>query len=101
MIKVNKIVEHRDGTATLYMEMSEYEYNSIMCEGIRLSLPKKHKNIMVIPYPNKLFRKNEKNIKKVNFPSKKLRVFFDLGFLSIIKKYIKDKKCEKKLNAKK
>ena len=86
-IDVENIVDNDDGSATMTISMDDDTSSMLLREGIRLAMPKKYRNkIMVIP-PDDII---DPKIKTVELPEDEINCLIELAIIDMLRKYIKN-----------
>ena len=96
LIEVFKIIENKDGSANIDLDIDESIYDSLFREGLRLSIPKNMRDKVVVVSPKFLDESQYSGkIRTVNMPDEEADAIVGFAIVEMFKKYIKD--CEKGL----
>jgi hypothetical protein len=91
-IDVLEVKDNPDGSATVTFEMDDKTYGIFVREGIRLTMPKKYRNKIMVCDPD--FYQSNIPVKTVELPEAELNAYVEIAFIDALKngiKYLEEK----------
>jgi hypothetical protein len=91
-IDVLEVIDNPDGSATITFEMDDKTYGVFVREGIRILMPKKYKDKIMVCDPD--FYQSKVPVKTVELPEAELNAYVEIAFIDALKngiKYLEEK----------